>query len=149
MEFHGCDKSASAVAFATVAAAQRGQPAVQFFQLDIMEQPIPDGYDVVMCSLFLHHFEDGSAEGLLRRMKDAAGAAVVVDDLLRSRLGYVLCWVGCRLLTRSSMVHNDGPQSVRAAVTMPEAKALANRAGLHGATFQRHWPERFLMQWCR
>jgi hypothetical protein len=62
-------------------------------------------------------------------------------------LGFMLVWAGCYLLTTSPVVHTDGPLSVRAALSLDEARALAERAGLQGATFRRHWPERFLMTW--
>ncbi|OAI56592.1 hypothetical protein AYO47_08870 [Planctomyces sp. SCGC AG-212-M04] len=148
MVFHGCDMSDSAVWIATEAAERAGAD-VFFFRQDVLGQGIPAGYDVVMCSLFLHHFDNDTARTLLTRMREAAGVAVFVDDLLRTQLGYTLCWVGCRILTRSPMVHYDGPQSVRAAFTMDEARKLFEDAGYTNATFRRHWPERFLMQWNR
>jgi len=149
MQFHGCDMSDSAVAIASEAAEKAQAAGVYFFRADVLADPVPGGYDVVMCSLFLHHFDDAAALHLLTRMREAAGTAVLVDDLLRTKLGYSLCWAGCRLLSRSPMVHFDGPQSVRAAFTLPEAKQLFERAGYAGATFRKHWPERFLMQWTR
>src|SRR5439155_9017041 len=97
------------------------------------------GYDVVMCSLFLHHLSDEQAPVLLRAMADAAGSLVLINDLRRSRLGYTLAWLGCRLLTRSPIVHVDGPRSVAAAFSPEEALRIAERAGLHGATISRHW----------
>jgi 2-polyprenyl-3-methyl-5-hydroxy-6-metoxy-1,4-benzoquinol methylase len=149
MLFHGCDMSDSARQIAT-AAAQRGDvPHVEFFQTNVLADGVPGGYDVVMCSLFLHHFDDETALRLLMRMREAAGVAVLVDDLLRTKPGYALCWAGCRILTRSPVVHYDGPQSVRAAFTLDEARRLFERAGYSGATFRRHWPERFLMRWSR
>ncbi|QDT52416.1 hypothetical protein Pan44_04270 [Caulifigura coniformis] len=148
MTFHGCDMSDSAVSIATEAAATAGADAF-FFRQDVIGQGIPAGYDVVMCSLFLHHFDNDAARTLLTGMREAAGVAVFVDDLLRTKLGYALCWAGCRLLSRSPMVHYDGPQSVRAAFTLPEARNIFERAGYVGATFRKHWPERFLMQWNR
>jgi 2-polyprenyl-3-methyl-5-hydroxy-6-metoxy-1,4-benzoquinol methylase len=145
---HGCDMSDSAVSIASEAAERAGAD-VFFFRQDVLTDGIPTGYDVVMCSLFLHHFDNETAQPLLTRMRDAAGTAVFVDDLLRTKLGYPLCWAGCRILSRSPMVHYDGPQSVRAAFTLAEARKLFSEAGYHGATFRRHWPERFLMQWNR
>jgi len=67
--------------------------------------------------------------------------------LVRTRFGYALAWAGGRLLTRSPIVHTDGPLSVRAAFTLDEFGTLAERAGLRGATFRRHWPQRFLFAW--
>jgi len=148
MVFHGCDMSDSAVAIATEG-AERAGAEVFFFRHDVIGEGVPGGYDVVMCSLFLHHFDNESARTLLKGMREAAAVAVFVDDLLRTKLGYALCWAGCRILSRSPMVHYDGPQSVRAAFTLPEAKRLFDDAGYRGASFRRHWPERFLMEWNR
>jgi hypothetical protein len=89
------------------------------------------------------------AERLLRNMAAAARRAVLVDDLLRSRTGYLLAWLGSRLFTTSPIVHTDGPLSVRAAFSVDEARALAERAGLTGAQFHRHWPQRFLLSWLK
>jgi 2-polyprenyl-3-methyl-5-hydroxy-6-metoxy-1,4-benzoquinol methylase len=146
--FHGCDMSDSAVSIATEAAEESGTD-VHFFRHDVLGQGVPAGYDVVMCSLFLHHFDNDTARRLLINMREAAHVAVFVDDLLRTQLGYTLCWIGCRILTRSPMVHYDGPQSVRAAFTMEEARRLFAEAGYDKTSFRRHWPERFLMQWNR
>lgn len=148
MVFHGCDMSDSAVSIATEAAGRTKQD-VFFFRQDVVGQGIPPGYDVVMCSLFLHHFDNETARSLVTRMREAAAVGVFVDDLLRTKVGYALCWLGCRILSRSPMVHYDGPQSVKAAFTLAEAKQLFEEAGYRGATFRRHWPERFLMQWTR
>src|SRR5437762_3169037 len=68
-------------------------------------------------------------------------------DLRRGLGGLVLAHVACRLLTRSDVVHVDGPRSVEAAFTIAEARALAERAGLTGAVVGRRWPFRFLLTW--
>jgi hypothetical protein len=74
---------------------------------------------------------------------------VLVNDLRRSRIGLALAHVVTRLLTTSSVVHTDGPLSVRAAFTTQEALALAERAGLTGPTVRRIWPFRWLLTWKR
>ena len=65
------------------------------------------------------------------------------------RLGYALAWLVTRLLSRSPIVHTDGPLSVAGAFTMAEARALAERAGLSGAQVGWRWPWRFLLSWRR
>src|SRR5258708_4945505 len=69
--------------------------------------------------------------------------------LLRNRWAYLMAVVACQALTRSPIVHVDGPRSVAAAFTIDEARAIAKRAGLSGATFTRCFPERFLFVWRR
>ncbi len=149
MTIDGCDLSPTALHVASQASQQAGLPDMKFFVQDALRNPLPLDYDVIMCSLFLHHLDEDDAVHLLRAMSTAARQAILIDDLLRTYWGYALCWVGCRILTRSKMVHYDGPVSVQGAFTIPEVQALTDRSGLHGATIQRHWPQRFLLSWER
>jgi SAM-dependent methyltransferase len=149
IEFAACDVSETALAAARENAARAGVPEIEFFRHDVLRDPLPGGFDAVTCSLFLHHLSDEEAVTALGRMKDAAARAVLVNDLARSRLGFALAWAGVRLLSRSPIVRFDGPASVRSAYTPAEAVAVAERAGLTGATAARRWPCRFLLRWSR
>jgi hypothetical protein len=144
----GCDVSAVAVAHATVEADRRGAQ-VRFFVADALRDDLPGGYDAVVCSLFLHHLAEDDAVGLLRRMAGAADRLVLVNDLVRGRAGLWLARVATRLLSLSPVVHVDGPRSVEGAFTIEEARGLAERAGLSGATVERRWPCRLLLRWQR
>jgi SAM-dependent methyltransferase len=148
VQIDGCDVSPVAVRFARAAAADGGVP-VRFFERNAVADPIPEGYDVVTCSLFLHHLGDDEAVRLLRKMAGAARRRILVNDLLRSRLGYLLAWAGCRLLSRSTIVHHDGPASVLSAFTLAEVRELVTRADLDGVSLTRHWPCRFLLSGSR
>jgi hypothetical protein len=144
----GCDVSPVAVEHATRQAGRQGAD-VRFFVADALTGELPGGYDAVVCSLFLHHLTDEQAVGLLRRMAAAAGRLVLVNDLVRGRAGLLLARVATRLLSRSHVVHVDGPRSVEGAFTIAEARALADGGGLRGATVERRWPCRFLLTWVR
>jgi 2-polyprenyl-3-methyl-5-hydroxy-6-metoxy-1,4-benzoquinol methylase len=148
ISLHGIDRSASAIDYARGRARQRNAN-VQFSVLDVSKEPLPVGYDVVMCSLFLHHLSDFEAETFLRRATTAARQLVLVNDLRRCVSGFLLAWAGSRVLSRSRIVHIDGPLSVRAAFTLAEIRALAQRAGLERATAARRWPCRYLLTWRR
>lgn len=148
LEVHGADLSGQAIAFAASQAQKLGVD-VHFFKLDALADRIPQDYDVVTCTLFLHHLGGEDAERLLAKLGASARRMVLVDDLIRSRLGYALAWGGCRLLSRSKVVHHDGPASVAAAFRLDEVRAMAQAAGLSGATIRTHWPERFLLSWSR
>ena len=126
--------------------SKRSPIEVCFQQADVF-QPQDSKFDVVYCCLFLHHFTEKQAVQVLARMKQLAKISVLVDDLVRTRLGYALAQIGCQLLSRSPVVHFDGPQSVRAAFTESEARDLATQAGLERCTIRRHWPERYLLRW--
>jgi 2-polyprenyl-3-methyl-5-hydroxy-6-metoxy-1,4-benzoquinol methylase len=144
----GCDRSTVAIDHAR-GLARAGGADVQFFPLDVLAEPLPDDYDVLTCSLFLHHQEEEAAVELLRRMGQTARRLVLVNDLARSRVGYSAAWLGTRLLSRSQVTHVDGPLSVQAAFTPQEALALARQAGWAEATVEARWPFRYLLRWAK
>ena len=141
-----CDLNPEAIRLARANALRRGGQ-VQFSVADALAEPGQERVDVVYCTLFAHHLSDDAVETLLRGMAARARRLVIVDDLIRSRLGYALAWSGTRLLSRSWVVHTDGPLSVRAAFTPQELLRLADRAGLSGAELERFWPERQRLIW--
>jgi SAM-dependent methyltransferase len=148
VRIEGCDISPEAVRFARVRSADRGL-SIRFFTLDVLNETLPSGYDVITSSLFLHHLDEESAVGFLRKSARAAGRLLLVNDLMRDTVGYGLAWAACHFVTRSPVVHHDGPISVAAAFTLPEVSTLAQRAGLYGASLTRHWPRRLLLSWSR
>lgn len=148
LQIDGCDISPTAITFAAQQAASSGLDNVQFHLCNAIQQTFPRAeYDVVMCSLFLHHLSHGDAVCLLQRMREAARHLVLIDDLRRTEVGYWLAWLGCRLLTNCRVVHADGPMSVEGAFTADEAMSIAEQAGFKGATIRTHWPQRFLLTW--
>lgn len=166
MELTACDVSATALAVAQVRAAAMGA-ALRCVQLDLLSAPaerelraaasgfVPapghaePPFDVVLCTLFLHHLAAPQAIALLRLMGRLAARCVLVSDLRRSRIGVALAWAGTRLLSRSAVVRYDGVVSARAAFSMAELRKLAQAAGLAGARVRAAWPQRLLLRWDR
>ena len=144
----GCDVSARAVDHARAAARAAGV-AAEFLVLDALRDPLPEGFDVVVCSLFLHHLSEADGAALLERMARAARRTLLACDLERSATGWFLAWSASRLFSASDVVRTDAVFSARAAYTAPELKALADRAGLTGAVVTRRWPSRLVMRWDR
>lgn len=142
----GCDLSKTAVNLATERAA-RHSLSCRFFSFDVLSQDWPTDYDVICSALFLHHLPTETAEIVLSHMAQATRRRVLINDLIRSRLGYGLARMGTLLLTGSPIVQYDGPVSVAGAFTPAELRQLADRAGMAGAVIRRVWPERMLMLW--
>lgn len=140
------DRSATALEFAARQARRAGVP-IDLRPGDAVQDPLPEGYDAVVCSLFLHHLTDAQAPALLRAMAKSARRLVVASDLVRSSGGYAVAWAATRMLTRSPVVRVDGPLSVRAALTLAEARTMARDAGLAGAVVRRRFPFRFVLTW--
>ena len=129
VEVVSVDLSHGAVVFARD--ALRDVPEATVVQADVLALPFASGtFDVGLCALFLHHFEQEPAARILRALNDASRYGVVVNDLHRHPLAYA----GIRALTTifptSEIVRNDGPLSVRRAFTREDFEDLSRRTGL-------------------
>lgn len=118
-------------------------------RFDALNDVWPDDFDVIVSSLFLHHLTDHDASELLQRAGSRVRHVLIMTDLRRTCAGLVLAHVGVRILSRSRVVHTDGPQSVRAAFTMNELRAVARHAGLEDAEISSAWPQRQRLLWMR
>jgi ubiquinone/menaquinone biosynthesis C-methylase UbiE len=120
-----------------LAAAVRAMPSVATIEGlelhvgDGRSLPYPDrSFDVAHASLVLHHFPAGDSIGLLREMARVARLGVVVNDLERSRLGWLGAWLLGHLLTANRYTRHDAPLSVRRAYRSDEMAAMLRDAGL-------------------
>lgn len=116
---------------ACAAAAARGFPEVRLAAGDALRPPVrPDGVDLAICSLTLHHLPEDAVVALFRLMASVARLGFVVSDLRRSWLAYATAWLLTRAISRNRLTRHDGPLSVRRAYTRAELTRLATRAGL-------------------
>jgi hypothetical protein len=139
------DRSPHALAHALGRARQAGLDC-RAVQVDAVREPLPRA-DVVINSLFLHHFDQEDVVRILRGMREAARQAVGVTDLRRTSLALGLVWLGSRLVTRSPVVHHDATASVRAAHEPGEVRNLTERAGMTGACVEVVDPVRWRLWW--
>ncbi len=146
LEILGVDISERALEFAASKCATCGSD-VRFEQRDILQNGLPDGFDVIVSSLFLHHLSDSDAGQLLTSAAAATRHLVLINDLRRGRYGLTLAYFAGHVLSSSPVVRVDAVRSVRAAFTMQEVREMAEVAEMQGATVQRRWPARFLLEW--
>ena len=144
----GCEISTTAIETARAKASVVGAD-VEYFLHDVLRDPLPTDYDVLTCSLFLHHLDPPDVVELLRKMMTAAKTMVIVTDLVRSRTSYSLVWIASHLLSRSPIVRFDGPVSVRAAYTIRELQQMATEAGMTGAIVENCFPCRMRLCWSK
>ena len=141
------DRSPTALKLAA-AAADRAGIGSRCVQADLMDQWNDSDFDIVTCSLFLHHVsEPAQVVALLNRMRTISRRMVIISDLRRCRMGLLTAWAGSRILSRSGIVHHDAPASVRAAWTMPELTGFAARADMKDARIEKCFPWRMLLIW--
>jgi 2-polyprenyl-3-methyl-5-hydroxy-6-metoxy-1,4-benzoquinol methylase len=105
----------------------RDYPEIEFLQGDVLS--FGEGaYDVVLCSLALHHFEEGAAVQLLRRCRDLSRRYVLVSDLRRGLLATIGVYLLTALVFREPMTQTDARLSAERAFSFHEFKSLAERA---------------------
>jgi SAM-dependent methyltransferase len=111
---------------------------------DAMRLPLADGaVDYAITSTFLHHLDDDQAVAVLREMARVARRGIIAADLLRTRRAYF--WISLFTLFAGPMVRHDARLSVAQAFSLEEARELATRAGLKGASVRRHFGHRFII----
>jgi ubiquinone/menaquinone biosynthesis C-methylase UbiE len=116
-----------------------GYPEIELARYDARHVPLPDAsFDIVLCSLALHHFAPDDATLVLREMHRLARTALILNDLARSRIGFAAAWVAARLTTRNRLTRNDAPLSVRRAYTPAELESMLRRAGIDSAVVSTH-----------
>jgi SAM-dependent methyltransferase len=86
-------------------------------------------FDLVHCSLFLHHFADDRVVELLRTFGALARRFVVVTDLERHPLAWYALPLTRWLFRWDPITLHDGPVSVAAAFRPGELRRLAEAAG--------------------
>ena len=119
-------------------AAVEGNSAIKLERIDARELPYPDAsFDIVTCSLALHHFSDEDAMVVLRQMQRVARVALIVNDLRRSVIGYIAARAYGLLLTHNRLTRNDAPLSVLRSFTPAELTTLAQQAGIVPAIIER------------
>lgn len=89
-----------------------------------------NSFDIVGCSLLLHHLDPPDAVALLSEMGRVGRHGVIINDLVRSRSGYLGAWLVAHLTTRNPLTRHDAPLSVRRAYTLPEITELFEHAAL-------------------
>ena len=100
----------------------------------------PQSFDFVLCSLFLHHFQDFEVIELLRNLFDVSARALLVCDLLRHPVPFLFLPATRHLFGWKRITLHDGPISVRASFLPNELRNLAAKAGIKQVRVRVHRP---------
>ncbi|MEJ0090237.1 MAG: methyltransferase domain-containing protein [Limisphaerales bacterium] len=123
-------------------------PEIQFAQHDLRSLPYAkNSFDVVLCSLALHHFNSMDAVAVLRRINGIARTGYTVNDLRRNWLSIWFTELLVRTVIHSKIFRHDAPKSCRAAFSIGELRTLGESAGLKNFRVTRHhWIFRMILQ---
>ena len=106
---------------------------------DALSMPFSDSaFDLVSCSLFLHHLSPEEVSGFARESLRVSRTAVLVNDLVRHPLHLALAYAGVPIY-RSRITRNDAPASVKQAYAIEEMTEFFRRAGAAKVEAQRHF----------
>ncbi len=107
----GVDANRSAVTHARELSQQ--YPNIHYYHQNIMESSFGNTkYDVIICTLTLHHFKDKAIYHLLKIFQNMATIGIVINDLHRSRVAYRLYQFFCFVFGFNSLMKRDGLQSI-------------------------------------
>jgi 2-polyprenyl-3-methyl-5-hydroxy-6-metoxy-1,4-benzoquinol methylase len=104
-------------------------PEICYREADILEWNSAETYDVVVCTLALHHFSDEDAVSVLRRCRELSRRSVLVSDLRRGFLLKAGVYLLTALIFREPMTRHDARLSAVRAFSFAEMRELALRAG--------------------
>jgi 2-polyprenyl-3-methyl-5-hydroxy-6-metoxy-1,4-benzoquinol methylase len=121
------DKQSATVEIATKLSVD--YPEISYSQANILESQTTGGaYDIVLCSLVLHHFSDEEAVRVLRVCRELSREFVLVSDLRRGFLATSGAYLLTALIFREPMTRYDARLSVARAFSFAELDDLARRA---------------------
>lgn len=104
---------------------------------DALHLPFAENsFDIVSCSLFLHHLEPDQARRFAEQALRVARHAVIINDLVRSRLHYSLLHLW-RPFFRARTAYLDGLTSVHRSYTPSEVHEMFR--GLGRTDITRHF----------
>jgi 2-polyprenyl-3-methyl-5-hydroxy-6-metoxy-1,4-benzoquinol methylase len=106
-----------------------GYPEISYINANILDWEPAARYDIVLCSLALHHFSDDDAVKVLRHCRELSRKFVLVSDLRRGWLATIGVYILTALIFREPMTRCDGRLSAARAFSFSEFHDLANRAG--------------------
>ncbi len=127
IHLNALDQQSSTIAIARKLSGD--YPEITFTAADLFQWRAPELYDIVLCSLALHHFTESDAVRVLQKCRELSRAFVLVTDLRRGRLLSFAIWLVTALFYREEMTKIDARLSAARAFSFREFGELARRAG--------------------
>lgn len=142
LTFTGVDAAPAAISFAQRETA--AYPNISYLQSDVMNPELQNkGFDIIISSLFTHHFGDEAWIALVKNMYQSARRGVIITDLHRHWLPYYAVMFLSRYIIRNKMMEYDGPLSVRRSFTRQDLQQLLAKAGISNYKIKWKWAFRW------
>ena len=102
-------------------------------------------YDIVLCTLTLHHFKEEEIVKILSVFYSNATVGMVINDLQRSTLSYRLFQVVCFVFQLNEMPRKDGLVSILRGFKKKELIDFSEKLRFKKYSIQWKWAFRY--QW--
>ena len=137
----GIDANNAAIDYAK--ALSKDYPELSFETIDIFSEDFKkQSFDIVLCTLFLHHFKNNELIPFLKSIVQKASIGVIVNDLHRHKLAYYLFKI-IGLFIKNKMVREDGLTSILRAFKRKEIETILKKTGVN-FSIQWKWAFRYL-----
>ena len=121
-------------------------PYIKYRCEDIFDKPFTElKYDIVLCTLTLHHFKDEEIIKLLEIFKANAKLGIVINDLERSSISYRLFQALCFIFRLNDMSRKDGLVSILRGFKKTELEQFSKKLNFRNYKIQWKWAFRY--QW--
>lgn len=138
----GIDANPDAIEYANE--LSKDYPELSFQAVDIFSEEFQQlEFDVVLCTLFAHHFKDEELLSFFKPTLKNARKGIVINDLHRHKLAYYLFKI-IGLFIKNSMVREDGLTSILRAFKRKDLEKISKELNAK-ATIQWKWAFRY--QW--
>lgn len=120
-------------------------PNVNFLALNIFSEEFRSmKFDILLCTLTLHHFKDSQIPELLHQLYEQSSVGVVINDLQRSKLAYVLFQAFCAVFVDNEIARKDGLISILRGFKKPDIKKYMNTIKVDSYSVSWEWAFRYL-----
>lgn len=92
--------------------------------------------DIIFSSLFCHHFTDEELIDMVKWMRSNSSKGFFINDLHRHPVAYYSILLLTKIFSKSYLVKNDAPLSVRRGFIKKDWETIFNKAGIY---FQCKW----------
>ena len=138
----GVDANKDAVDYARE--LSKDYPEISFVACDIFSDAFEAlQYDVVLTTLFLHHFKEDQIISMLSSLINKAKSGIVVNDLHRHPMAYYLFKLVC-VTIKNTMIIEDGLTSILRGFKRDELENFSKKLQV---TPQIKWKWAFRYQW--
>lgn len=119
---------------------------INYLCQDIFDEKLnQQNYDIILCTLTLHHFKDEEILTLLKSFDKNANIGIVINDLHRSKWAYYSFEVLCFVFGLNKMSRQDGLVSILRGFKREDILKYAR--ALDQKNYSLNWKWAFRYQW--